>query len=265
MASAAPRAPHDLNPHQQTAFEAIHHSLNASAFQAFLLEGVTGSGKTEVYLKAIDSVLEVGRTALMLVPEIALTPAVAGQFLQRFGDRVAILHSAFHDSERAEEWRRIRSGAARVVIATRSGVFAPMRDLGLIIVDEEHDQSYKQQDAPRYHGRDVAVVRARDLGAVVVLGSATPSLETRFNADRGKYTRLELPNASRIAQCPRVELVDMRQEFVELSQAGYFLASPGGRGNGSARRRRTDHAAVEPAGISELRRLLCMRRAGPMR
>ena len=222
MALAPARAPHDLNPHQQTAFNAIHNALAGSAFQAFLLEGVTGSGKTEVYLKAIDSVLETGRTALMLVPEIALTPAVAGQFLQRFGDRVAILHSAFHDSERAEEWRRIRAGAARVVIATRSGVFAPMRDLGLIIVDEEHDQSYKQQDAPRYHGRDVAVVRARDLRAVVVLGSATPSLESRFNAERGKYTRLELPERIEKRPMPRVELIDMRQEFLESRKQATF-------------------------------------------
>jgi primosomal protein N' (replication factor Y) len=163
-----------------------------------------------------------GKGALMLVPEIALTPAVAGQFHHRFGRRVAILHSAFHDSERAQEWRRIRSGEASVVVATRSGVFAPVRNLGLIVVDEEHDQSYKQQETPRYHGRDVAIVRARAAGATVILGSATPSIESRYNADRGKYTRLLLPE--RIEQRPmaRVALIDMRQEFLETRKQATF-------------------------------------------
>ncbi len=222
MTAAAPREPHALNPHQQKAVDAIRGALDARSFHAFLLEGVTGSGKTEVYLNAIDAVLAQGRSALMLVPEIALTPAVAGQFLQRFGNSVAILHSAFHDSERAEEWRRIRSGAAGVVVATRSGVFAPMRNLGLIVVDEEHDHSYKQQDAPRYHGRDVAVVRARDLGAVVVLGSATPSLESRYNAERGKYTLLELPERIASRPMPKVQIVDRRQEFLETRKQTTF-------------------------------------------
>jgi primosomal protein N' (replication factor Y) len=222
VAAAPPRAPHALNARQQTAFDEIRAALEAGNFKSFLLEGVTGSGKTEVYLNAIDAALEKGRSSLMLVPEIALTPAVAGQFLQRFGDRVAILHSAFHDSERAEEWRRIRSGAARVVVATRSGVFAPMKDLGLIIVDEEHDHSYKQGETPRYNGRDVAVVRAKDLNAVVVLGSATPSLESRFNAERGKYTRLELPERIESRPLPKVELIDMRTEFLESRKQATF-------------------------------------------
>ncbi len=121
----------------------------------------------------------------MLVPEIALTPAVAGQFYARFGDRVAILHSAFSDAERADQWRRIRAGGASVVVGTRSGVFAPVRNLGLIVVDEEHDASYKQEETPRYNGRDVAIVRAQAANACVVLGSATPSLESRFNASSG--------------------------------------------------------------------------------
>ena len=133
------------------------------------------------------------------MPEIALTPAMAGQFFARFGDRVAILHSAFSDAERAEQWRRIRSGAAGVVVGTRSGVFAPVRNLGLIVVDEEHDGSYKQEETPRYNGRDVAIVRAQAAGACVVLGSATPSLESRYNAERGKYTLLELPGPHRRA------------------------------------------------------------------
>jgi len=202
--AAPPRAPHTLNPYQQEAFDALQLALGSRQFQAFLLEGVTGSGKTEVYLSAIEAALALGRGALLLVPEIALTPAVAGQFHHRFGERVAILHSAFHDSERAQEWRRIRAGQASVVVATRSGVFAPVQNLGLIIVDEEHDQSYKQQETPRYHGRDVAVVRARNEGAVIVLGSATPSLETRYNAERGKYTRLVLPGRIERRPMPQV-------------------------------------------------------------
>jgi primosomal protein N' (replication factor Y) len=216
------RVPRTLNPHQAIAFTSIHEALNAGEFRAFLLEGITGSGKTEVYLSAIEAALARGKSALMLVPEIGLTPAVAGQFHQRFGERVAILHSAFNDTERAEQWRRIRSGGATVAVATRSGVFAPLQNLGLIVVDEEHDQSYKQQEAPRYNGRDVAVVRARDEGAVVVLGSATPSLETRYNAERGKYTRLELPERIERRPLPQVELVDMRQEFLETRKQVTF-------------------------------------------
>jgi primosomal protein N' (replication factor Y) (superfamily II helicase) len=216
------RAPHAMNPHQQAAFDRIAAALAAEHFQTFLLQGVTGSGKTEVYLNAIDRALALGRGALMLVPEIGLTPAVAGQFHHRFGARVAILHSAFHDSERAQEWRRIRSGEAQVVVATRSGVFAPVRNLGLIIVDEEHDQSYKQQETPRYHGRDVAIVRARDRNAVVVLGSATPSLESRYNAERGKYERLLLPERVENRPMPVVKVIDTRQEFLETRKQATF-------------------------------------------
>ena len=217
-----PRVARTLNEHQAKAFASIHAALEAGEFSAFLLEGITGSGKTEVYLSAIEAALARGKSALMLVPEIGLTPAVADQFHRRFRDRVAILHSAFHDTERAEQWRRIRSGGATVVVATRSGVFAPLRDLGLIVVDEEHDQSYKQQEAPRYNGRDVAVVRARNEAAVVILGSATPSLETRYNADRGKYTRLELPERIERRPLPQVELIDMRREFLETRKQVTF-------------------------------------------
>ncbi len=156
------------------------------------------------------------------MPEIALTPAVAGQFFHRFGDRVAILHSAFHDAERAEQWRRIRAGIATVVVGTRSGVFAPVQNLGLVVIDEEHDQSYKQQETPRYNGRDVAIVRARGAGAVVVLGSATPSLESRYNAERGKYTLLELPERIEQRPMPDVEVIDMRQEFLETRKLATF-------------------------------------------
>jgi primosomal protein N' (replication factor Y) len=220
FASEAP--PRTLNPHQLLAYQEIEESLRQAVFRTFLLEGVTGSGKTEVYLKSIDACIAFGRSALLLVPEIALTPAVAGQFLHRFGDRVAILHSAFHDAERAEQWRRIRAGLATVVVGTRSGVFAPVRNLGLVVIDEEHDQSYKQQETPRYNGRDVAIVRAQAAGAVAVLGSATPSLETRYNAERGKYTRIELPERIERRPMPDVEVIDMRQEFLETRKQATF-------------------------------------------
>ena len=216
------RARHTLNPAQQSAFEEIHKSIREKRFQAFLLHGVTGSGKTEVYLQAIEAALAEGRAALLLVPEIALTPAMAGQFFHRFGDRVAILHSAFNESERAEQWRRIRNGQASVVVGTRSGVFAPVQKLGLIVVDEEHDASYKQEETPRYNGRDVALVRAQAEGACVILGSATPSLETRYNAERGKYKLLELRERVEARPLPKVDLVDMRLEFLETRKQATF-------------------------------------------
>lgn len=211
-----------LNEQQMKAFCAINAALQSNAFHAFLLQGVTGSGKTEVYLSSIEAALRMGKNALLLVPEIALTPAVAGQFFHRFGKQVAILHSAFGDAERAEQWRRIRNGQARVVVGTRSGVFAPVQNLGLVIVDEEHDGSYKQQETPRYHGRDVALVRARNCGAVVVLGSATPSLETRYNADAGKYDILLLPERIARRPLPEVEVIDMRAEFLETKRQSTF-------------------------------------------
>jgi primosomal protein N' (replication factor Y) (superfamily II helicase) len=211
-----------LNSAQEAAFNEIKSALGAGVFKPFLLQGVTGSGKTEVYLRSIEAALAMGRNALLLVPEIALTPAVAGQFFHRFGNQMAILHSAFGDSERADQWRRVRNGQARVVVGTRSGVFAPVQDLGLVIVDEEHDGSYKQGETPRYHGRDVALVRAKEAGAVAVLGSATPSIETRWNADGGKYQMLRLPE--RIAQrpMPEVQIVDMRTEFLETLKQSTF-------------------------------------------
>ena len=222
ISTAYNRAPHLLNPHQQAAFDQIRAAIETKEFRTFLLQGVTGSGKTEVYLNAIDATLAAGRGALLLVPEIALTPAMAGQFFHRFGDRVAILHSAFGDAERGEQWRRIRSGAAGVVVGTRSGVFAPVADLGLVVVDEEHDSSYKQEETPRYNGRDVAIVRARAAGACVVLGSATPSLESRYNAERGKYTLLLLPERIEQRPLPLVELIDMRVEFLATRKQSTF-------------------------------------------
>ncbi|MFN8686585.1 MAG: primosomal protein N' [Acidobacteriota bacterium] len=213
---------HRLNAAQEAAYEEIAKSIAGGEYGAFLLQGVTGSGKTEVYLRAIEAALEAGRSALLLVPEIALTPQVAGQFAVRFGERVAILHSAFGESERAEYWRRIRRGEARVVVGTRSAVFAPLPDLGLILVDEEHDGSYKQEETPRYNGRDVAVVRARQIGATVVLGSATPAMETRYNAERGKYRKLMLPERIEQRPMPVVEVVDLRQEYLETKKNALF-------------------------------------------
>ena len=220
QASEVPRV--DLNGDQQTAVDAITSSLSAKQFATFLLYGVTGSGKTEVYLRAIEDCLARGRSAMLLVPEIALTPAVASQFFARFGDRVAILHSAFTNMQRSEQWRRIRRGEARVAIGTRSGVFAPLDDLGLVIVDEEHESSYKQEEAPRYHGRNVAIIRARAAGATVVLGSATPSLESRYNVDAGKSTLLRMPERIQRRPMPTVITVDMRQEFLETRQNKLF-------------------------------------------
>ena len=152
-----------------------------------LLHGVTGSGKTEVYLHLIARCLERGRSALMLVPEISLTPAMQSLFFSRFGDQVALLHSGLTERERDDAWWRTRRGETRVVLGTRSAVFAPLSNLGAVIVDEEHDSSYKQDETPRYHGRDVAVMRAHFAGAIALLGSATPSLESYWNARQGKY------------------------------------------------------------------------------
>ncbi|MEO8026648.1 MAG: primosomal protein N' [Bryobacteraceae bacterium] len=227
IAGGFERPAHALNPHQQAAFDKIAEAIAVHQYRTFLLQGVTGSGKTEVYLKSIEAALADGRGALLLVPEIALTPAVAGQFSTRFGDKVAILHSAFHDAERSAEWRRIQAGTARVVVATRSGVFAPVRNLGLIVVDEEHDQSYKQGETPRYNGRDVAIVRAREAGAVVVLGSATPSLESRYNCDakggeKSKYELLLLPERIEARPMPKVTIIDMREEFLETRKSSPF-------------------------------------------
>jgi primosomal protein N' (replication factor Y) (superfamily II helicase) len=207
-----------FNSAQQEALKRIQDGVTAHKFSGMLLHGVTGSGKTAVYLAAMRSVLEAGRSAILLVPEIGLTPAVAADLHQVFGDEVAILHSALSDQERAEQWHRIRRGEARMVVGTRSAVFAPVADLALMIVDEEQDSSYKQEETPRYHARDVAVVRAKMANAVVVLGSATPSLESYFNAKKHKYALLELPDRVERRPLPEVEIVDMRLEFQETGR-----------------------------------------------
>lgn len=210
-----PRMKFDFNLAQKTALTSIRERVEAAKFSGILLHGVTGSGKTAVYLDAMRSVLEAGKSAILLVPEIGLTPAVAADLHQAFGDEVAILHSALTDQERAEQWHRIRRGEARIVVGTRSAVFAPVSDLALLIVDEEQDASYKQEETPRYHARDVAVMRAKMSDAVVVLGSATPSLETYFNAKKNKYALLEMPDRVEQRPLPEVEIIDMRQEFQE--------------------------------------------------
>jgi primosomal protein N' (replication factor Y) len=202
-----------FTPAQKTALGAIISVVDERRFAPMLLHGVTGSGKTAVYLSAMQAVLAKGRSAILLVPEIGLTPAVAADLHQIFGDDVAILHSALSDDERAEQWKRIRSGDSHIVVGTRSAVFAPVADLALIIIDEEHDQSYKQEETPRYHARDVAVMRAKMSNAAVVLGSATPSLETYYNALHGKYRLLELPERIENRPLPEVEIIDMRDEF----------------------------------------------------
>ncbi|MGA7945265.1 MAG: primosomal protein N' [Candidatus Sulfotelmatobacter sp.] len=205
----------DFNLAQQGALNRLREAVEMRKFSGILLHGVTGSGKTAVYLAGMRAVLEAGRSAILLVPEIGLTPAVAADLHQIFGDEVAILHSALSDKERAQQWRRIKSGEARIVVGTRSAVFAPVADLALIIVDEEHDSSYKQEETPRYHARDIAVMRAKMADAVVVLGSATPSLESYFNAKKNKYTLVELPDRVEQRPLPEVEIIDMRQEFQE--------------------------------------------------
>ncbi len=213
---------HALNEAQMEALGTIVASMEKGGFQPHLLYGVTGSGKTAVYVAAMQRALAEGRSALLLVPEIGLTPAMAGQMHAAFAGEVALLHSGLTPDERAQQWHRIRRGEARVVVGTRSAVFAPLPKLGLVIVDEEHDSSYKQEETTRYHGRDVAVMRAKLNGAVVVLGSATPSLESWANADRGRYGRIEMPARVADRPLPAVELVDMRREFREVGKEEIF-------------------------------------------
>jgi primosomal protein N' (replication factor Y) len=214
-ASASPRSPDEraLTLEQSRALERLGAFAAAREFRVALLHGVTGSGKTEIYLRLSAQVRASGRQVLMLVPEIALTPAVAALFWQTFGDRVAIQHSGLSDGERHDQWQRIRRGAIDVVVGTRSAVFAPLQRVGLIVVDEEHDGSYKQEESPRYNGRDVAIVRGQRTGALVVLGSATPSMESYHNATTGKYDRIVLERRVLDRPMAHVTIVDMREEY----------------------------------------------------
>jgi len=209
-------AKHTLNAEQRAAFDAITGAIREEEFRTFLLQGITGSGKTEVYLQAIEFVLGQGRDAIILVPEISLTPQTVGRFKARFAADIAVLHSGLGAGERYDEWRRAHRGEVRIVVGARSAIFAPLPNVGIIIVDEEHDTSYKQSETPRYHARDVAIVRAQRNKAVCVLGSATPSVESNFNSESGKSHRLVLSERATRAKLPDVELVDMRIEAREV-------------------------------------------------
>jgi primosomal protein N' (replication factor Y) len=213
---------HTLTIAQSSVLEQIESQMNSGTYSAFLLHGVTGSGKTEIYMRAMCQALSLGRSAMMLVPEIALTPVFSRRLRARFGDQVAIFHSSLQKGERFDEWTRVRNGEARVVIGTRSAVFAPVQNLGLIVVDEEHESSYRQQESPYYNARDVAIVRAQKESATVVLGSATPSLESFHNAHKGKYHFVTLPERVNARPMAEAKIVDMRNVFARHAKPRVF-------------------------------------------
>jgi primosomal protein N' (replication factor Y) len=215
----------DLTDEQQAAVDVLKARADAAKYHVALLHGVTGSGKTEIYLRLARAVRESGKGVLLMVPEIALTPQAAAIFRAAFGDRVAIQHSALSDGERYDQWQRIRRGDVDVVVGTRSAIFTPLPDVGLIVVDEEHDGSYKQEESPRYHGRDVAVVRGRAAEALVVLGSATPSLESYHNAQNGRYELIALKKRVLDRPLAQVRIVDMREEYA-AEGPDVILSSP---------------------------------------
>ena len=223
VADANSATKHRLNQEQGAAFKAITHTITEGQFQTYCLHGITGSGKTEVYLQAIEHALSLGRDAIILVPEISLTPQTVGRFYARFQEDIAVLHSGLGRGERYDEWRRAQRGEVHIVVGARSAVFAPLPNVGVIVVDEEHDTSYKQADAPRYHARDVAIMRAKMGHAACVLGSATPSIESFFNSQHGKSVRLELRRRATRARLPEVEIIDMRIETKE--QSGQVILS----------------------------------------
>jgi primosomal protein N' (replication factor Y) len=219
---AAPVTDYVLTEDQERVIAEIDQSLNSHTYAPFLLHGVTGSGKTEVYIRAMRVALKLGRSALMLVPEIALTPVFSRRLRMHFGEQVAIFHSSLSKGERFDEWTRVRNGTARIVIGTRSAVFVPIQNLGLVIVDEEHESTYRQQDSPHYNARDTAIVRAQKQSAVVVLGSATPSLESFHNASTGKYQYLQLPNRLGDRPLAVAEIIDMRAAFARHQRPAIF-------------------------------------------
>ncbi|KRL63973.1 primosomal protein N [Lactobacillus psittaci DSM 15354] len=210
--------PVNLNDEQAAALKQINQKIEQQEAETFLLEGVTGSGKTEVYLHAISQSLKVGRNALMLVPEISLTPQMVKQVHARFGKEVAVLHSALSEGEKYDEWRRIRRGEAKVVVGARSAIFAPLTNIGIIIIDEEHESSYKQEDTPRYHARDVAIWRSKYHHAPLILGSATPSLDSRARAQKGRYHLLTLKKRANKQALPEVKIIDLRKSEFAGSQ-----------------------------------------------
>ena len=211
----------ELNPEQKEACEAVVGAIGKE-HPPFLLQGITGSGKTEVYLQIIQGALDMGKTAIVLVPEISLTPQMTERFIARFGDKVAILHSGLSNGEKYDEWRKVERGEAQVVVGARSAIFAPLKDLGVIIIDEEHEASYKQDSNPRYHARDVAILRAQYNQAALVLGSATPSLESRARAGKGVYQHLRLTQrANPLASIPEVQLIDFR-DYIGQNETSNF-------------------------------------------
>ena len=214
---------HDLNPEQQAAVDSVTRSIEAHAHRTYLLHGVTGSGKTEVYLRILEEVRARGRSGIVLVPEISLTPQTVGRFASRFPD-VAVLHSGLTDAERGRQWQRLLQGQAKVAVGARSALFAPVRDLGLIVLDEEHETSFKQDSTPRYHAREMAIVRGQIENAVVVLGSATPTLESIGKARRGVYELLTLPKRAGTGTLPRIVVQDLRQEPKEVQRRGVVLS-----------------------------------------
>ena len=215
---------YDLAPtlEQDMALKLIKSSLDKKEKSVFLLHGITASGKTEVYLQAISFALSQGRSSIMLVPEISLTPQAVERFKSRFGKSVAIVHSRLIGSMRFREWQRIKTGEAKVIVGVRSAIFSPVKDLGLVIVDEEHENSYKQEDVPRYHARDVAVKRASINNAVTVLGSATPSLESFYNAKKKLYKLISLTKRIENKDLPRVRIVDMKRELMHRRRPSVF-------------------------------------------
>ncbi|HXD31903.1 MAG TPA: primosomal protein N' [Pyrinomonadaceae bacterium] len=216
------RTAFELTAEQAAALSEIESQLAKHEYSTFLLHGVTGSGKTEIYIRAMRTALASGHSAMMLVPEIALTPVFSRRLRSEFGDRVAIFHSSLSAGERFDEWTRVRNGEARIVIGTRSAVFAPVTKLGLVIVDEEHEATYRQQESPHYNARDTAIVRAQKAGAVVVLGSATPSLESYHNAHLEKYRYLSLPNRIGGRPLAKARLIDMRSVFAKHGKPRVF-------------------------------------------
>ncbi|MCD3514136.1 primosomal protein N', partial [Streptococcus equi subsp. equi] len=210
-----------LNQQQQQAVDQITKAVGREA-KPFLLEGITGSGKTEVYLHVIAHVLEQGKTAIVLVPEISLTPQMTSRFISRFGRQVAIMHSGLSDGEKFDEWQKIKTGQARVVVGARSAIFSPLENIGAIIIDEEHEATYKQESNPRYHARDVALIRARHHKAALVMGSATPSIDSRARASKGLYQFIQLTErANPLASMPQVEIVDFR-DYIGQQEVSSF-------------------------------------------
>ncbi len=205
--------PLPLTSDQQTVIKPILNTIENNLHEVFLLYGVTGSGKTEIYLQSIQEVIEKGKEAIVLVPEIALTPQMVNRFKGRFGNLVAVLHSGLSAGEKYDEWRKIQRNEVSVVVGARSAIFAPFENLGIIIIDEEHETSYKQEDMPRYHARDVAIERAKNYNCPVILGSATPSLESFARAQKGVYRLLTLPSRMNQQALPPVEIIDMREEL----------------------------------------------------